>query len=189
MSIKASWGLTVLLAATALVGCGQSRPLVRGQSPTTSPAVAYPADAEGPIIGSAPGYAEQMHPSYTGHGGHDFRVLNGIHDNNFGYEGGYYAGPQGYYTDRDRTYRAGSAGSTGTAGGCPACEYGRGCPADGCPHCGCNAGCGPGGCPQHYQTYRFNWPQNMVYPSNDMPPAMVQYPYYVHKGPSDFFMK
>ena len=188
MSIKASWGLTVLLAASALVGCGQSRQLVRGQSPGAGVLVAAPAHAEseGPIIGSAPGYAEQIksHKSTLTH--KDFKAYNGFRDNNFGYEGGYYAGPEGYYTDHDRTYTAGSA-----AAGCPACEYGRGCPQGGCEHCGCKAGCntGPGGCPQHYQTHRFNWPQNMVYPQNENPAAMVQYPYYTLRGPTDFFMK
>ncbi len=187
MSIKASWGLTVLLAASALVGCGQSRQMVRGQSPSTpAPVVTAPAEAQGPIIGSAPGYSEQITSNAKAkHTHHDFRVHNGFYDNNFGYEGGYYAGPQGYYTDRDRTYQAGGGG----ANGCPACEYGRGCPQGGCQHCGCNNGCGPGGCPRHYQTYRFDWPQNMVYPPNEVPAGMVQYPYYTNRGPTDFFMK
>lgn len=189
MSFKAGWGLTALLVASALVGCGQSRQLVRGQSPTTyPPESAISADSPGPIIGSAPGYAEQVHNAKSKHTHHDFKAYNGFRDNNFGYEGGYYAGPQGYYTDHDRTYVAGSHGGAST--GCPACEYGRGCPQGGCQHCGCNAGaCGPGGCPQHYQTYQFNWPQNMVYPTSDVPAGMVQYPYYTLRGPTDFFMK
>lgn len=181
MTINASWGLTVLLAASTLVGCGQSRQLVRGQSPSTNAPAAEPL---GPIIGSAPGYAEQTEPHKARHLHQDFKVYNGFRDNNFGYEGGYYAGPQGYYTDHDRTYRTGQRG-----GGCPACEYGRGCPQGGCQHCGCNNGCGPGGCPQHYQTYRYNWPQNMVAPPSEVPAAMVQYPYYTLRGPTDFFMK
>lgn len=193
MSIKASWGLTVLLAASVLVGCGQSRALVRGQSPSTiapvvngDPAVGGHVEATGPIIGSAPGYAENVKGSKSKHTHHDFKAYNGFRDNNFGYEGGYYAGPEGYYTDRDRTYTAGGAGS-----GCPACEYGRGCPQEGCPHCGHGHGGhgGPGGCPQHYQTYRYNWPQNMVYPPSEVPAGMVQYPYYTLRGPTDFFMK
>ena len=190
MSIKASWGLTVLLAASALVGCGQSRQLVRGQSPSNCPPQ---AESQGPIIGSGPGYAEGTKPHMSKHG-HDFQAYRGFRDNNFGYEGGYYAGPQGYYTDRDRTYRAGAGAGAGAATGCPACEYGRGCPQGGCQHCGCNSwcnsgNCGPGGCPQHYQTYQYNWPQNMVSPPTDVPNAMVQYPYYTLRGPTDFFMK
>lgn len=179
MSIKASWGLTLLLAASTLVGCGQSKQLVRGQSPST----AVTADNQGPIIGSAPGYAEQLNNHQAKHSHKDF-VAHGFRDNNFGYEGGYYAGPNGYYTDHDRTYTTGAS-----AGGCPACEYGQGCPQGGCPHCGFKNNCGPGGCPQHYQTYRFNWPQNMVYPPNEVPAGMVQYPYYTSRGPTDFFMK
>ena len=116
--------------------------------------------------------------------GNDFKAYNGFRDNNFGYEGGYYAGPQGYYTDRDRTYKAGA----GAAGGCPACEYGQNCEQGGCQHCGCNSGCN-NACPRHYQTYRYNWPQNMVSPPTDAPNAMVQYPYYTLRGPTDFFMK
>ena len=190
MSIKASWGLTVLLAATALVGCGQSRQLVRGQSPSNAaPAESAPVENMGPIIGSAPGYADQVRGHKSGHTGHDFKAYNGFRDNNFGYDGGYYAGPQGYYTDRDRTYT-----TANSAAGCPACEYGRGCPQGGCQHCGCRGGCnegnsGPGGCPQHYQTYRYDWPQNTVAPPTEMPAAMVQYPYYTFRGPTDFFMK
>jgi len=184
MSIKASWGLTVLLAASALVGCGQSRQMVRGQSPANCPPQ---AEAEGPIIGSAPGYAEGTKP-HMSKLGHDFKAFNGFRDNNFGYEGGYYAGPQGYYTDRDRIYRTGM----GAAAGCPACEYGRNCQPGGCQHCGCNSGnCGPGGpgCPQVYQTYQYNWPRNVVAPPAEVPNAMVQYPYYTLRGPTDFFMK
>lgn len=182
MTIKASWGLTVLLAATTLVGCGQSKQMVRGQSPSGATVSAEPM---GPIIGSAPGYAENVKTSKSMHTHHDFKAYNGFRNNNFGYEGGYYAGPQGYYTDRDRTYTTGGGGAST---GCPACEYGRGCPQGGCQHCGCQ-GCGPGGCPQHYQTYQFNWPQNSVYPANEVPAGMVQYPYYTLRGPTDFFMK
>lgn len=186
MSIKASWGLTVLLAATTLVGCGQSRQMVRGQSPAATE-IGAPVESMGPIIGSAPGYAENTRGSHLGKPHHDFKVYNGFRDNNFGYEGGYYAGPEGYYTDRDRTYTTG-----GSAAGCPACEYGRGCPESGCQHCGCrgcNDGCGPSGCPQHYQTYRFAWPENTVSPPQGLPAGMVQYPYYTFRGPTDFFMK
>lgn len=191
MSIKASWGLTLLLAASTLVGCGQSRQMVRGQSPSGSvtSAPGAPDESMGPIIGSAPGYGDAVHGSKLGRPHHDFKAYNGFRDNNFGYEGGYYAGPQGYYTDRDRTYT-----TQGSATGCPACEYGRGCPHGGCQHCGCKGGCndgnsGPGGCPQHYQTYRFDWPQNTVSPPPGLPAGMVQYPYYTFRGPTDFFMK
>lgn len=189
MSIKASWGLTVLLVGSALMGCSQSRQTVRGQSPASAPLAAAEiqvgVDGQGPIIGTAPGYGQAVNGHQSKHTGHDFKAYNGFRDNNFGYEGGYYAGPSGYYTDR--TYTAGGGGPLGKAG-CPACEYGRSCPQSGCPHCGAN-GIAPGGCPQHYQTYRYDWPQNMVYPPDQVPAGMVQYPYYTLRGPTDFFMK
>jgi hypothetical protein len=31
--------------------------------------------------------------------------------------------------------------------------------------------------------------RNYVYPPANVPPSFVQYPYYTHKGPSDFFMQ
>jgi hypothetical protein len=141
--------------------------------------VSVPADCQtqGPIIGSAPGYGEYVKDKWSSHNKKDFKTYTGYRDNNFGYEGGYYAGPDGYYTDRDRIYSAGGMGGSG----CPACEYGNACPGGGCKHCGCK--------PRHYQTYRFDWPQNMVYPPDVMPAGMVVYPYYTLKGPSDFFMK
>ena len=186
MRIKASWGMTVLLVGSALVGCSQGRQTVRGQSPAMPPSaptqMPVGMDEQGPIIGSAPGYGQAVNGHQSKHAHHDFKAYTGFRDNNFGYEGGYYAGPSGYYTDRTYT-------GTGNAG-CPACEYGRACPQAGCTHCGHGAnGCAPAGCPQHYQTYRFDWPQNQVYPPNQVPAGMVQYPYYTLRGPTDFFMK
>ncbi|MBM4076744.1 MAG: hypothetical protein FJ267_14040, partial [Planctomycetes bacterium] len=155
-----------------------------------SPAV----QGQGPIVGSAPGYGQFVHghgdfaPGYgnsidqiksrTGH--RDFQAYQGFTDHNFGYEGGYYAGPQGYYTDHDRVYSGG--------GGCE-------CGGRGCHHCGLipdlggSLGHGPNGFPTHYQTYGYHWPQNMVYPNAQVPAGMVQYPYYTFRGPTDFFMK
>lgn len=187
MTVKASWGLALLLATGAIVGCGQSRTMVRGQSPNTHVTTEVGVESEGPIIGSAPGYAEHAKRPLGKPSHKDFKVYDGFRDNNFGYEGGYYAGPEGYYTDHDRTYMVGGGG--GQAGGCPACEYGQHCPSDGCQHCGGKGHCGPGGFPRHYQTYRHKWPQNMVYPPDVQPAGMVQYPYYTLRGPTDFFMK
>ena len=43
--------------------------------------------------------------------------------------------------------------------------------------------------PTHHHTWEYNPPQNLVYPPANQMPAVTQYPYYTHKGPSDFFMK
>lgn len=41
----------------------------------------------------------------------------------------------------------------------------------------------------HYHTYRYKQPCDLVYPAPNQPAGVVTYPYYTHKGPSDFFMK
>ncbi|QDT81236.1 hypothetical protein Mal35_47160 [Gimesia maris] len=42
--------------------------------------------------------------------------------------------------------------------------------------------------PKHYQTYKYV-PPATVYPQQNQPLGIVQYPYYTHKGPDDFFLK
>ena len=173
MRFRASLCLSALFAVSLSVGCSMTNPTIRGQGPETS----------GPIVGSAPGYGDHKRAPYVGrHGHHDFKVANGTRDNNFGYEGGFYAGPQGTFTDRNLPYSAESAGA------CPDCQNGQSCPQNGCRRCG--RGCGyHHGMPHHYQTTQYDWPQNMVYPQQGVPSGMVQYPYYTLRGPTDFFMK
>lgn len=196
MQIRSSWGLMVLVAVTATVGCAQVGPTIRGQSPTAAVSAAAAGNVgwdgqpqQGPIIGAAPGYGQFAHGPVAEHTKHDFKAHNGFRSQNFGYDGGYYAGQDGYETEHDRTYVT-------DQGGCQHCQNGQACPADGCPHCGHGhqdmrgvLGHGPNGFPTHYQTYRHDWPQNMVYPQSQAPAAMVQYPYYTFRGPTDFFMK
>ncbi|MEO1996375.1 MAG: hypothetical protein ABGZ17_13990 [Planctomycetaceae bacterium] len=43
--------------------------------------------------------------------------------------------------------------------------------------------------PKHRHYYTYDAPQNLVYPPKNTPPAVVQYPYYTVKGPTDFFYK
>jgi len=173
MRFRGILGLAALLSVSFSVGCTMTNPTVRGQGPDTS----------GPIIGSAPGYGDFKRTPYAGRAGaHDFRVYSGFRDNNFGYEGGYYAGPNGYQTGLGRTYTAGDNG------GCQQCNNGQSCPQGGCQRCG--RGCGyRNGAPQHYQTYQYNWPQSQVYPQHGVPSGIIQYPYYTLRGPTDFFME
>ncbi|QDT93254.1 hypothetical protein [Gimesia algae] len=42
--------------------------------------------------------------------------------------------------------------------------------------------------PRNYQTYKYV-PPAAVYPQQNQPLGIVQYPYYTHKGPDDFFLK
>lgn len=63
-----------------------------------------------------------------------------------------------------------------------------GCPHGACPSGHCGHGCGHGcGHPHHYHSYSYERPANLVYPSPNAVGGSVVYPYYTHKGPSDFF--
>ena len=43
--------------------------------------------------------------------------------------------------------------------------------------------------PTHNLWYKYNHPRNLVYPPDNTPAAVVQYPYYTCKGPDDFCLK
>lgn len=58
-----------------------------------------------------------------------------------------------------------------------------------CPDGGSHNGQGGLGCPPHKHWYRYEEPQNLVYPPANQPAPIVQYPYYTMRGPTDFFMK
>jgi len=184
MSRQILWGLFAIVACGPSIGYSEFPKLFRGQSPTTPKAAPVTStavvEATGPIIGTAPGYGERP----KAHSHHDFNPYTGFRDNHFGYEGGFYAGPEGYYTEhKNRRYTTTAAG-----GACDACQSGTACPQDGCRHCG--RGCGRHhGHPHHYQSYGYDWPKNMVYPTTGVPAGLVQYPYYTLRGPTDFFMK
>lgn len=167
MQSRGIYGLVAMVAVSLTIGCSMSKPTVRSQTP----------EGNGPIIGSAPGYGDYTKAPFLGNHRHeDFRHTPG--DHSFGYNGGYYAGPQGYTSN---PYMINN-------GACDVCQNGTACPAPGCQKCG--RGCGyHNGMPTHQQTYQFDWPQNMVYPTEGVPAGMVQYPYYTLRGPTDFFMK
>ena len=41
----------------------------------------------------------------------------------------------------------------------------------------------------NYHTYSYKTPKDLCYPQQNQPGGAVTYPYYTHKGPSDFFWK
>lgn len=183
MNVGKTLGLTACLVVLAVTGCSQTQSsIVRAQSPTTQ----SNPDLSGPILGTAPGYAQQPH---IGHRHHDFKVLfnqehkplGQYYNPTLGHEDGAYDGREQFYDDHRKVVYDDDGGH-----GCPACNGGMSCPPDGCQYCG--YGCQKG-CPKHYHTYQYNWPRNLVYPSNVLPAGMVQYPYYTLRGPTDFFMK
>lgn len=60
------------------------------------------------------------------------------------------------------------------------------CPPENCPDQSC---LGKPCWPHHKHYHSYAAPQNLMYPPANSPAALVQYPYYTVKGPSDFFMK
>ncbi|WP_417851471.1 hypothetical protein [Thalassoglobus sp.] len=54
-----------------------------------------------------------------------------------------------------------------------------------CQQYGCDLNCYP----RHNYTYGYQRPKHLVYPQQNATGGAVVYPYYTHKGPSDFFRK
>lgn len=50
-------------------------------------------------------------------------------------------------------------------------------------------GLGTGWYPTHYHGYHYDEEDELVYPPQNQPAAVVQYPYYTLKGPDDFFLR
>ena len=90
------------------------------------------------------------------------------------------------------------------ADGCPMCQSSPGpggqmMHAGNCEMCPPNQRCGNGQChggncnlpfhPVHRNFHTYHTPQGLMYPPENAAPAMVQYPYYTLRGPTDFFMK
>ena len=79
----------------------------------------------------------------------------------------------------------------GGVGHCPPQGFGGACPhgvRGGCRSCG-NGGA-PDWYPKHHRTFSYSVPNDLSYPAQSGAGAVggaVVYPYYTHKGPSDFF--
>jgi len=64
-----------------------------------------------------------------------------------------------------------------------------------CDNCDACRGACPGPCmnlpfhPVHRNFHTYDVPDDLCYPDPNQNPAMYQYPYYTHRGPTDFFMK
>jgi hypothetical protein len=43
--------------------------------------------------------------------------------------------------------------------------------------------------PVHRNFHTYSAPEGLMYPPENLPPALYQYPYYTLRGPTDFFMK
>ncbi|WP_437229914.1 hypothetical protein SH661x_001687 [Planctomicrobium sp. SH661] len=76
----------------------------------------------------------------------------------------------------------------GGSGNCPPAYAGQNCPPQGYQECppGQGHGCRSGLCQDRF-SYGYQVPNDLVYPPAGGVGGAVVYPYYTHKGPSDFF--
>lgn len=108
----------------------------------------------------------------------------------FGYNGPVHETLHEHFNGTDISYYNVDSSSMGGAcppGGCPS----GGCPSGACPpgHCGGCQGNGQAACggPRHGYSFAYEYPNDLSYPPPNVPGGAVIYPYYTHKGPSDFF--
>lgn len=107
-------------------------------------------------------------------------------------------------------WEGGHGQAPGAHAGCPMCENGgAGIPAGAIPAGGHGYGmhgaaCPPGAQghglhggagpnlpfqPVHRNFHTYSTPKGLMYPPEEAPPAVYQYPYYTLRGPTDFFME
>jgi hypothetical protein len=151
------------LAACGLLaacGCAQTGPVMRGQSPAALQQASF-------------GYHGSVHEAAANHLYGSQTTHFNMGQDGMPYQAGGYGCPNGMCPQ----------------GGCPQ-GY---CPQGGCPQGGCQPGyCGDGSIacqPHHGYSYSYKTPNDLSYPSPQVPGGAVMYPYYTHKGPSDFFRK
>ena len=169
------------LLCVSAVGC--AGPTFRGQSPSNSRAMARDPFADG--VTTAEGtFPAGARPRVTPAGFQPTRMAQ--HQDEF-MAPRPHEGVVDHFANTQTNYYSGANGD----GQLGAYGPGAGCQPGGCQPGGCQpgGGCGrDGDCnPKHTYTYSYSRPNNLVYPQQNMPAGATVYPYYTHKGPSDFF--
>ena len=163
-TIAASLAGVILIAS----GCTSMSPVVRAQSP------AAPEDST----------IQQVNFQVKGIESHP------VYDATIGKHDGYLV----THHNNSVPFPASSSCPGGT--GCPTCP--GACPSGGhFGHQGFACPSGQCGCFQHYcptcvrdvRSYKYKRPDDLRYPMQNQLGGTVVYPYYTHKGPSDFFRK
>ncbi len=159
MQSRTIYSWAVLSVAFTACGCGSTGMVTRGQ------------DAHAP----APSHFQSArHP------------VSAVHDHISGQQTSFYSDGNGMMDPHQ-----GGPGSCppGGAGNCPPQQgYGGACPHGlhgGCQTCG--HGRAPDWYPKHHKSYSYSVPNDLSYPGQNSVGGAVAYPYYTHKGPSDFF--
>ncbi len=181
-----------LMTTVLAVGCQSPGMITRGQSPAPFPNAALPEVVEE----QAKSQADQKIVQVAHQSPHEKKqaVMDAVHDI-------YQEKHNTSVTYSSEVQYAGPGNSCPT-GNCPPGGYGyQGnyggggyCPQGNYPHGGCPTGnCGYGNDLNHYPTHHFSQsyhvPNDLSYPAQNSVGGAVVYPYYTHKGPSDFFRK
>ncbi len=189
MSGKKAWGLVACLMAPLYIGCtsANTQGIVRSQNPNSSMNRAHQHIHEG-LRQTHDGLyqtRDRLHRSAD-------RLNNRTHPYTQTHHGPIVTrtGPGWVNTCCGDPGCTQCGGGTGQSG--PACaQCGSQCDQTDkngsclCKHCGP----GPTWYPTHMHWFTYEEPRDLVYPPTNVPPAVVQYPYYTLKGPNDFFQK
>lgn len=169
MQARMAWTLAACLCGSTMIGCSTGPGVVRAQSPADEWAGrAGVVNAAAHSDGTPPQYQPVGFQNYSH--GYEQSCPNGTCQS-----GGYYGTDGQYY---------GADGYCGPNG----CENDH---CQGCEHCRKDW------YPTHYHkfTYSIPWngwaisPSQLSYPPQNQPAAVVQYPYYTVRGPTDFFLQ
>jgi len=167
MKMRIACGLAVYLAGFLLTGCSASRGIVRGQNPDQTE-----------LAGQA-----TVQPT-------DFQLRGRLFPNNHRvFDGNDHRikGKHTYREDPAMCRGPNCPSHSGTADGIA--FLGHGHHGNACPTCQHGLDDGQTWHPTHRHWFVYKQPHDLVYPPANTPTAIVQYPYYNVKGPSDFFMK
>lgn len=166
-----------ILAAIVLSGCQSLGTTVRGQSPDLDSKVEQAGHRyHQPVLAARDAVAD----AYREHHNTDTTYYSPDCQN------------AGHGSCPPSVYPPGYMGAYGPAGSglCPS----GACPSGVCGHGGCRGGNELNWYPQHHYTYSYQRPNDLVYPpaagmagSAGAVGGAVVYPYYTHRGPSDFF--
>ena len=196
--LRTTWKSVVAagLLAACSTGCSTlPSSVIRGQSPDHAQQLGYEQEAGWKPTGSEIELTAHRRADFPMHGEVKGAVVNNL--NQYDVERGGYRVPVGQGSPAP-------GGNVGYVGGpnpyarwgnfdqqpCPV-PYNAGfgqCPPHHQEQCWDHGGFRHAG-QYHYHTYRYKQPQGLVYPAPNQPAGAVTYPYYTHKGPSDFFMK
>lgn len=156
-------------------GCTSMNPVVRAQSPVAPEGeiqqvahvqkrdkIVRPLEA----MGAHKTYGVMTHPVYDATLGQISRTSKTYHS---------YAGDGAYY-----------GGGACPNGNCPPSYGGYSSCPDG--RCG-RGGCRHPICIRDSRSYNYKQPNDLRYPADNVIGGVIVYPYYTHKGPSDFFRK